>query len=41
MEQLVANVAVCRLAILKIMPATPLTVGGTSTAGTSESASPE
>ena len=25
MEQLVANVAVCRLAILKRMPATPLT----------------
>ena len=38
-----AIVAVCRLAILKRMPATPLTlaVGGTSGAGTSESSSPE
>jgi len=39
MEQLVA---VCRLAILKRMPATPPdSVGGTSSAGTSESTSPE
>ena len=37
MEQLVAIVAVCRLAILKRMPAIPLPpVGGTSAAGTSE-----
>ena len=42
MEQLVAIVAVCRLAILKRMPAIPLPpVGGTSAAGTSESTSPE
>ena len=35
-------VAVYRLAIIKRMPATPLdSVGGTSAAGTSESASPE
>ena len=34
-------VVVCRLAILKRMPATPDSVGGTSAAGTSESASPE
>ena len=41
MEQLVAIVAVCRLAILKRMPATPDSVGGTSGEGTSESASAE
>ena len=41
MEQLVATVAVCRLAILKRMPATPDSVGGTSGEGTSESASAE
>ena len=36
-----AIVAVYRLVILKRMPATPDSVGGTSGAGTSESASPE
>ena len=36
-----AIVAVCRLTILKRMPATPLTVGGTSGKGTSESESPQ
>ena len=36
-----AIVAVCRLAILKRMPATPDSVGGTSGEGTSESASAE
>ena len=41
MEQLVAIVAVCQLAILKRMPATPDSVGGTSGEGTSESASAE
>ena len=42
MEQLVAIVAVCRLAILKRMTAIPLPpVGGTSAAGTNESTSPE
>ena len=44
MEQIIAIVvvAVYRLAIIKRMPATPLdSVGGTSAAGTSESASPE
>jgi len=38
----VAIVAVCRLAILKRMPATPPhSVGGTSSAETSESTSPD
>ena len=44
MEQIIAIVvvAVYRLAIIKRMPATPLdSVGGTSAAGTNESASPE
>ena len=44
MEQIIAIVvvAVYRLAIIERMPATPLdSVGGTSAAGTSESASPE
>ena len=41
MEQLVVIVAVCRLAVLKRMHTTPLTVCGTSAAGTSESVSPE
>ena len=36
-----AIAAVFRLAILKRMLATPLTVGGTSAAGIRESASPE
>ena len=41
MEQLVAIVAVCLLAVLKRIPATPLTVRDTSAAGTSESITPE
>ena len=36
-----AIVAVCRLAILKRMPATPDSNGGTSAVGTSQSKSPE
>ena len=41
MEQHVAIVAICRLAVLKRMPARPLTVGFTWAAGTSESARSE